>query len=93
MTGLIHPHGAQYGFGLWKLTLGSASSAQRQWLEETVGQISTERILAICKDPNTTHSDGIEIDQLLEPERNRQKHLMGEAINRALEIIYQPARP
>lgn len=91
VTGIIHPHCAEYGFGIWVYWLGSARSADLAWLNETFEHAAVERILNICQAPDPHRKLGKEIDRLVEPERNRQKRLMVEAVNCVLEVIYQPS--
>ena len=86
LTGAIHSLSSDVN--LWRFRLSEAGKEQH-WPEETGGASTFEKIKALCE--NTPENAREELDRLLEPERQRQKRLMEQAIGTVLRVIYEDA--
>ena len=92
LTSVIHPLASQPGVWLWMRNSPRLSRAD--WPTETGGRETLEKILAVAQrwaDRNFERQKEIwaEIEQLIAPERARQRALMVKAIEKMLRLVYE----
>jgi hypothetical protein len=84
LTAVIHPESAQAQ--LWQHRINQASWGDLQWPADTGGRATLEEIKKLTQNP--AEPTKAELDRLLEPERQRQRSLIKEAINSMVQLIY-----
>ena len=93
LTGIIHRCACMSN--LWRWRSRQEHLEKSDWPSETGGRAMLARILDVAHRPDQDDSDGNEpassqIDALIEPERQRLKRLMRDAVERVLELVYRP---
>lgn len=84
LTAVVHPDSAQTQ--LWQHRIIKTGGSDLQWPDDTGGRATLEEIRKLAQNP--TEAAKAQLDRLLEPERQRQRSLIKEAINSMVQLIY-----
>jgi len=91
LTGIVHRYACLLNVWHWRGSPGNLKDSD--WPAETGGRATLARILDVVRLSGQDDSDGREaacrqIDALIDPERQRLRRLMREAVERVLELVY-----
>jgi len=94
LTGIIHQRACMSNLWRWRSRQGDFEGSD--WPAETGGRATLARILELAHRSDNDDPDGNEpassqIDALIEPERQRLKRLMQNAVERVLQLAYGPS--
>jgi len=93
LTGIIHRYACRSN--LWRARARQCAFEKSDWPSETGGKATLTRFLDVAhlSDHHDTRDEepaSSQIDALIEPERQRLKRLIREAVERVLALVYEP---